>query len=127
MTRVNKKHIAQELREAAWRPFWKTIGKSGSETVFLANMERFLTPSEIILIEKRLLISLLLERGFSYRKIGEALDVTRVTISFVKHNLKRTPRVHRKYGHDKMRKRRSGNEIPFLMSPAEHVRRLRRT
>lgn len=78
MTRVNKKNIGQELREKAWKRF---------------DADKFLTPSEKILIEKRLLISLLLDRGLSYRKIGEMLDVTRVTISFVKRHLKRVPRV----------------------------------
>lgn len=78
MTHVSKKNVNQELREKAWRRF---------------NADRFLTPTEKILVEKRLLISLLLEQGLSYRKIGEMLDVTRVTISFVKHQLKRTPRV----------------------------------
>ncbi len=96
MTNVNKKLVSQELREAAWTRFWEVAGKSRSGKGAIANLDKLLTPSEITLIEKRLLISLLLERGLSYREICKTLDVTRVTISFVKHNLKRTPRVHRK-------------------------------
>lgn len=110
MTHVNKKNIPQEMREKAWKRF--SAGK-------------FLTPSEFILVEKRLLISLLLEQGFSYRKICEILDVTRVTISFVKHQLKRTPRVPRKYTPDNLRKKKMENKKSFLMSPAEHMRRMK--
>lgn len=96
MTNVNKKYVPRELREKAWGLFREIIGKSRSGKDILANLDKLLTPSEITLIEKRLLISILLERGLSYREISKALDVTRVTISFVKHNLKRTPRVPRK-------------------------------
>jgi uncharacterized protein YerC len=109
----------------AWGQFRKIIVKSGSEKVFMADMERFFTPSEIVLIEKRLLISLLLRQGLSYRKISEILDVTRVTISFVKHGLKKAPRV-RKHVPDKIRKQKRESEIPYIMSPTEHLRRLRR-
>ncbi len=96
MTNVNKKLVPQELHEAAWARFWEIAGKLRSGKNALANLDKLLTPSEITLIEKRLLISILLERGLSYREICKMLNVTRVTISFVKHNLKRTPRVHRK-------------------------------
>ena len=110
MTRVNKKNISQELREKAWKRF---------------DPEKFLTSSEKVAVEKRMLIVLLLEQGFSYTKIGETLDVTRTTISFVKHGLKRTPRAHFDRGSIKSHKGKMGGESP-LMSPAEHMRRMRR-
>lgn len=83
MTYVNKKQIPKELQERAWKRF---------------DAEKFLTPSERILIWKRLAIAVLLEEGLIYRRIGEMLNVTRVTISFVKHKLKRAPRISVKRG-----------------------------
>jgi len=97
MVRVNKKYIEQELRDEAWRRFDDALRGSKSEKELVANLHRFLTESEIVQLEKRLLIPVLLERKKSYRAIGEAIDVTRTTISFVKNSLKRKPRVHRKY------------------------------
>lgn len=107
-TRKNKK-IDQKLSKEAWGRF---------------DPNRFLTPSEKTLIEKRLLIAVLLEKGVTYRKIGEILDVTRVTISFVKHNLKRTPRRHFEKGFGKPRK--NYDDTSLFMSPGEHASRLRR-
>jgi uncharacterized protein YerC len=50
-----------------------------------------LTPTEIIALEKRLAISVLLARGMSYRAIGKILDVTPVTISAVKRGIGTPP------------------------------------
>jgi uncharacterized protein YerC len=93
MVRVNKKNLEEKLKSEGWERLFGIIKRSGSGKALRENLERVLTPSEMTQLEKRLLILVLLSRGFTYRQIGEAIDVTRVTISFVKHNLRRTPRV----------------------------------
>jgi Trp operon repressor len=109
MAWTRKKKIDRELLKEAWLRF---------------DPDRFLTPSEKTLVEKRLLIAALLDKGVTYRAIGEMLDVTRVTISFVKHNLKRTPRTHLASGFSKPRK--NEDDASLFMSPGEHIRRARR-
>lgn len=107
MPSTNKKYFDIRLKEKAWNKFLGAIKKSKSSKELIASIKKFLTDSEIILLEKRLAISVLLEDKKSYRDIGQSLDVTRTTISFVKHNLTRKPRKYRKYssGPDKKRKK----------------------
>lgn len=123
---VNKKNLDKELRQKAWAGFLRKIKAVGSSQEIVDSLGSFLTSDEIIALEKRLIIPLLINKNLSYRKIGEMIDVSPVTISFVKNKLKRKPVVHRKHSTDKTQKKRTGDEIPYLMSPTEHMRRLRR-
>ena len=123
MPRVNKKYIPQELRDIAWRNFGAAIKDAKSESELVLNLHKFLTESEIIMLEKRLLIPILLERKMSYRRIGEAIDVTRTTISFVKKNLRRSTN-RRKYSHSG-RNQKKRRRVPFLPPRAGHGRWLR--
>lgn len=122
MVRVNKKQIAEDLRGAAWRRFWEILNKSKSEKELSKNLRKFLTDSEILLLEKRLVISVLLDKKLSYRNIGEIADVTRTTISFVKQNLKRKPRVSRNY--NSLGKTKKKKLLPLFLSRAHRGRHL---
>ncbi len=112
------------MKSEGWELLLGAVKRSGSGKALRENLERVLTPSEITQLEKRLLILVLLDKGFTYRQIGEAIDVTRVTISFVKHNLKRSPRTGLERGFSKPRK--NEDDASLFMSPGEHARRLRR-
>ena len=124
MVRVNKKYLGEELRNAAWRHFLEVVKSSESEKTLVENLHKFLTDAETIMVEKRLTIPILLERGLSYAAIGKTIDVSPGTISFVKHNLVRKPVVRRKYSSSMTLKPK---EIPFFIpSRAEHGRRFHR-
>jgi len=110
MVRVSKKYLEEELRRKSWRRFLDEIQKSKLEEELVKNIKKFLTPAEITMLEKRLAIPVLLERGLSYRAIGETIDVSPNTISFVKHNLTKKPVVHRKY-----------SSMPFPKRPRKGV------
>jgi Trp operon repressor len=122
MTHVSKKYLSRELENNAWERFWAAAKTSLSARDFKANLGKFLTPSEIVMLEKRLAIPLLLGQNLSYRKIGETLDVSSTTISFVKHNLTRKPRVHRRYSSPEARQ--SEDDASLFMSPREHMKRM---
>ncbi len=98
MVNVSKKYINKELQTKAWNVFLCTIRASDSSEILLTNLKKFLTPSEIIMLEKRLSIPLLIGRGMSYKNIGATLDVSSATISFVKHNLTKRSAINREYG-----------------------------
>ena len=123
MTRVNKKQIDQKLTDAALEKLFQKVRNSKSGLDLMTNLKSFLTQSEICLLEKRLLISLLLDQKLSYRAIGQTIDVTRTTISFVKHNLTRRPAVYRKHISNIVPKPRK--KLPLIPSRAEHGRWLR--
>lgn len=89
MTRVTKRKIPDELREEAWAQFLKATQISVSPKALRKKLERFLTPAELVLLEKRLAILVLLRHGVSYKKMGRMIDVSPHTVSFVKYNLVR--------------------------------------
>ena len=96
MVRVNKKYLNKQLQEEAWNYFLSEIKKCKSPDMLAVSLKKFFTASEIIMLEKRLSIPILMEQKLSYKTIGAILDVSPVTISFVKHNLTKKPAVHRK-------------------------------
>lgn len=97
MVQVNKKYIDKELQKEAWNRFLQLISASKSTYELMSNLRSFLTPTEIVMLEKRLCIRILLRKKLSYRAIGKGIDVSPWTISFVKRGLVRKPVVHRKH------------------------------
>ena len=91
MTRVSKKQLPVELRTKAWGQLLAAIKASDSPEALKKKLGSFLTPTELTMLEKRLAIPVLVERGLSYRRIGEAIDVSPNTVSFVKYHLVRAP------------------------------------
>jgi uncharacterized protein YerC len=115
MANVNKKYLEKDLKDAARKEFFKKIRKVESHRDLKAVMEKFFSPTEQIIIEKRLMILYLLNQGLSYRKIGNILDVPCSTISFVKNGFTRKKRINRRWQSDEVKKietRKSYSKFP---------------
>jgi uncharacterized protein YerC len=97
MAQVNKKKLPEGLRQEAWRRFARLTGGAASEEARHARLRALFTPTELIALEKRLAILILLERGKSYRAIGRIIDVTRSTVSAVKRGRENPPARARPY------------------------------
>jgi len=95
MVNVNKKYLDGEIKNAAWKRFLKEIKKVNPKTNLKTTLDKFFTADEQILFEKRLAIFNLLDKGLSYREIGQILDVSSKTISFVKQGLKKKNQIKR--------------------------------
>jgi uncharacterized protein YerC len=89
MPRTSKKYFDKKFKDVLWDSFLDEIKKmkSGADLDVLLN--KYLTPDEKILLEKRLGVFHLLKTGASYRKIGLDIDVTANTISFIKRGFKK--------------------------------------
>jgi len=97
MAQVNKRKIPDWIRKWAWELFARMVHSPRAGTVLAASLKTLLTPTEMIALEKRLAIRVLLARGWSYRKIGRALDITRPTVSAVKRGMGNSPEKARPY------------------------------
>ena len=75
MSKTSKKYFEEKFKSILWNRFLKNIKKAKTckELNFL--LKKFFTPDEKIMIEKRLGILYLLEKGLSYRQIGEEIEV----------------------------------------------------
>jgi len=89
MTNVNKKYLDSSLKNEIWEEFLKKIKTAHSGGDLQTILLEYFTPSEIITLEKRLGINLLLKQNLKYREIQQLLDVSRTTIGFVKGGLKK--------------------------------------
>lgn len=113
MTNVNKKYLEENLKNSVWRNFMKELKSVKTENVLEKIINQVFTPTERTMIEKRLAIIFLVRKKLSYRKIGELIDVTPNTISFVKRGFIKKERKPRQYSSfESTKKRRSNSRFP---------------
>lgn len=83
MGQISKYPISKDVYERCWEIFAKTlIGIKTSKDVDEI-ISDLLTPTERIMVAKRLSIAFLLSQGYEYREIREVLRVSFPTISMV--------------------------------------------
>lgn len=89
MSTTSKKYFEEKFKNILWNRLLKEThkAKTGKELEVLLN--KYLTPNEKIILEKRLSILFLLGNSLSYRKIKDEVDITSKTISFVKKGFKK--------------------------------------
>lgn len=117
MVNVSKKYLEKNLKNLVWRNFKIEIEKSASEEKLKRTLDKYLTPTEQIMLEKRLAILELLRSGLSYRKIKEILDVSHDTIFFVKNGFLKIkkPPLKKHWQHPLLKKlqyRKSPSKLP---------------
>lgn len=88
MPQVSKRLMDKKTYERMFAVFWQTIGglkgKIEAEEFFID----LLTPTEKVMLAKRLTIALLLTKGYDYREISQTLKVSFSTIALVNNWLK---------------------------------------
>lgn len=89
MPRTSKKYFDNNFKNELWDSFLDEIKKLKTGKDLDIFLNKYFSLDEKILLEKRLGIFNLLKNGQSYGKISEELDVTRKTISFIKHGFKK--------------------------------------
>lgn len=89
MSTTSKKYFDEKLKKEVWGKFLNQI-KSLTTGDDLDNfLNKYFTPREKIIIEKRLIVLNMLQNGASYRDVGKNADVTLKTISFIKSGFKK--------------------------------------
>lgn len=88
MTQVSKYPISKDVYERCWEIFTKTLigirnSKDADEIV-----SDLLTPTERIMLTKRLAVAYLLTQGYEYREINKVLHVSFQTVANVNNTLR---------------------------------------
>ncbi|MDP3052817.1 MAG: Trp family transcriptional regulator [bacterium] len=89
MSTTCKKYFDKKFKEDIWTRFLREIKNIKNYEEFDAFSDKYFTPQEKIVFEKRLGIFYFLEKGLSYREISRELAITLKTISFVKSGFKK--------------------------------------
>lgn len=88
MTQVSKRVIQQKVQDRIFTLFVVSILKCNSEEIAVSLIEDLLTPTERIMLSKRLSIAYMLLKGYDYNSISNILKVSRTTIGKVSYWLK---------------------------------------
>lgn len=83
MTKVSKYLLSKEVEKRMFEVFWKSIADLSNPAEVEAFFKELLSPVEQIMLAKRLSISILLSKKYSYEEIIDILKVSPVTIGIV--------------------------------------------
>ena len=83
MTQVSKYPISKTVYERILEVFFKVFMRINTKTEAEEFIKDFLTPTEQIMLAKRLAIAFLLEKNYDFRTIGRILRVSLTTIARV--------------------------------------------
>ncbi|MFH0863821.1 MAG: Trp family transcriptional regulator [Candidatus Gottesmanbacteria bacterium] len=97
MPQVSKYPIAQAVYEQIFELLHRVFSESTSKEDASNLLEDLLTPTERIVLAKRLAIALLLSKGYSYSNIGKILRVSKPTIAAVNLSLKYEGKGYKKF------------------------------
>ena len=85
MPQVSKRKLAKDIDEQIATLLLQAIAKLHKESDISSFLDELLTPTEKIMLSKRLAIAVLLKKGYNYTMIGSALKVTSTTIARVSY------------------------------------------
>ena len=88
MAQVSKKFLRPDVWERIFNLFLETISGISNKNQLQGFLAEFLTPTERIVLAKRLAIAVLLAKGHDYSQISKLLHVTPPTIAKVSVHLK---------------------------------------
>lgn len=80
MSQVSKRVLSREARERIFEIFWQSLASCSDQKTVAKFLEDLLTPTEKIMLAKRVSIAFLLLKGYSYRVINDSLKVSNPTI-----------------------------------------------
>lgn len=86
MTQVSKRFLQKEAEERILDLFWTSLSSASKEQIALF-LDDLLTPTEKIMLAKRLAIAFMLLKNYDYETINERLKVSDPTIWNVRTSL----------------------------------------
>jgi len=83
MPQVSKRKINDEVYEKVFDVFLETILQVRNKNQLVRFLKEYLTPTEQIMLSKRLAIAYLLSKNYDYRQISSLLKVSTATVRSV--------------------------------------------
>lgn len=96
MTKVSKYLLKKDVEKRMFEVFYRTIADLSNPLQVEDFFKELLTPSEQVMLAKRLAISILLSKKYTYEDIIDILKVSPVTIGIIARWLKKEGRAFQK-------------------------------
>ncbi|MFH1280643.1 MAG: YerC/YecD family TrpR-related protein [Candidatus Beckwithbacteria bacterium] len=90
MPQVSKYQLSKQVEEEIKSVFAETLSLLSTREDIFAFFDDFLTPTERIMLSKRISIAMMLKKGYNYEIIKDILKVSQATIASVNLKLKYT-------------------------------------
>lgn len=87
MAQVSKRYLQKNVEERILDLFWTSLSTLSTKETLASFLDDLLTPTEKIMISKRLAIAFMILKGHNYPSINEKLKVSDPTIWNVKQTL----------------------------------------
>lgn len=87
MTQVSKRHLQREVEERILDLFWNSLAMLSTKKEVAMFLDDLLSPTEKLMLAKRLSIAFMLAKGYDYPSINNRLKVSDPTIWNVKTSL----------------------------------------
>ena len=97
MTQVSKRYLHKQVEERIIDLFWTSFSTLSTKENAAVFLEALLSPTEKLMLSKRLAIAIMILKGYGYPSINERLKVSDSTIWNIKLNLD-----HKGKGYQKM-------------------------
>lgn len=96
MTKISKYLIKADVEKRMFEVFWKTIADLRNPDAVEDFFKELLFPSEQVMLAKRLAVSILLSKKYTYANIIDILKVSPVTIGIISRWLKKEGKAFQK-------------------------------
>ena len=83
MSQVSKRMLSPDIQERLFENFWEMFASIKSTKEIKTFLEEFLSPTEKVMLAKRMTIAILFSKGHNHRTISSMLKVSTTTVNNV--------------------------------------------
>src|SRR3989344_4824995 len=76
MSQVSKRVLSKKIQESLFQNFWEIFAQIKKPKEVAIFLEDFLSPTEKVMLAKRLAIAILFSKGYNHRSISSLLKVS---------------------------------------------------
>ncbi|MBI4132710.1 MAG: hypothetical protein HY473_01245 [Candidatus Sungbacteria bacterium] len=96
MAKVSKNPLSAETRNEMMAAFIRTLAKINDDSLLRRFLDDLLTPTEELMLAKRLMAAVLLQRGYSYGAVCRVLKMSKTTVFLIQRELLKSGQGYRK-------------------------------
>ena len=96
MGRISENPLSAEMRREMTTAFIRTLVKIDNDALLRKFLDDLLTPAEKLMLSKRLMAAVLLQRHYSYGAVCSALKLSRATVFLIQRELLKSGEGYRK-------------------------------
>lgn len=96
MTKVSKNPLSKETQREVTEALIRTLAKIDDDKLLARFLDDLLTPIEKLMLGKRLMVAVLLQRGYSYGAVCRILKMSKTTVFLIQRELLKSGEGYRK-------------------------------